>query len=115
MNTQEHNEPTVRHDVEGRRFVIELDGEVVGKAEYRDQADQRIFFHTSVDKEQSGKGLAGTLVSEALDATVSDGRRIVAVCPYVARYVERHDTWAERVDPVTDAVKAFLRSALPGS
>ena len=102
----------VKHDQAGRRFTIEVDGEVVGFTEYRELEDQRIFFHTEIDKSQSGKGLGGELVTEALDQTVADGKRIVAVCPFVAKTVERSDTWSDHVDPVTDAVKDFLRGEL---
>lgn len=101
----------VQHDRDGSQFVISVDGEAVGKAEYRDVDGRRIFFHTEVDPSQSGKGLAGELVSAALDETVSQGMRIVPVCPYVAKHTQRHDTWSDHVDPVTDAVKEFITSS----
>ena len=84
------------------RFEILVDDAVVGVAEYVDDGDRRIFHHTEVDDAMSGKGLAGRLVGHALDETRKEGRRVVPMCTYVAAYVERHDEYADLVEPASD-------------
>jgi uncharacterized protein len=84
------------------RFEILVDGAVVGVADYVDDGARRIFHHTRVDESMSGKGLAGRLVRHALDETRREGRRVVPVCSYVAAYVERHDEYADVVEPASD-------------
>jgi predicted GNAT family acetyltransferase len=85
------------------RFEISIDGQVAGFAQFVDSDGRRIFFHTEIGEEFSGRGLAATVVRAALDATRAEGLRVVPVCPYVKKYVESHDDWADIVDPVTPA------------
>ena len=84
------------------RFEILVDDAVVGVADYVDDGDRRIFHHTRVDDAMSGKGLAGRLVAHALHETRKEGRRAVPMCTYVAAYVERHDEYADLVEPASD-------------
>lgn len=100
--------PTVRDA--GDRYEIVVHGEVAGFTEYLDQGAQRIFFHTEVDERFAGQGLAGILVHEALTGTVAAGRRIVPVCPYVAKYVGKHHDFDAELDPVTPDALAAVRA-----
>ncbi len=90
------------------RFSIAVDGRVAGFTEFIDHDGRRIFPHTVIDKEFGGRGLATILVREALDATRAAGLRIVAVCPMVVGFVEKHPEYAEAVDPVTTDIKRLL-------
>lgn len=103
--------PTVRHDPERHRFEIHVGAERAGLTAYTDYDGRRIFFHTEVSAEFEGQGLAGVLVRQALDETRAAGLRIVAVCPYVARYVRSHHDWDDVLDHVTnDALRAVDRA-----
>lgn len=82
---------TVTQDTDRRRFVITDDGETAGSSHYRDHDAERIFFHTEIDEAFGGRGLAGTLTSEALATSVAEGFSIVAVCPYVLKWLQTHD------------------------
>lgn len=93
------------------RYEIALEGEPVGLTRFVDVDGRRVFFHTEVDDGHAGQGLAGTLVQGALEATRAEGLRIVAVCPYVRRYVRKHDGWADLLDRATPAIlQAIPRS-----
>ena len=61
--------------------------------------------------EFGGRGLATILVDEALQATRDAGLRIVAVCPMVAGFVEKHDEFDDVVDPVDSDVKRWLANS----
>lgn len=82
---------SVTDDAAGRRFLILDDGTVAGSSHYRDRGDERIFFHTEISDDFSGRGLAGALTSEALADTAAEGKTIVAVCPYVRSWLDKHD------------------------
>lgn len=110
---QSESNTTVSHAAAQRRFEIAVDGERAGYAEYLDHDGQRIFYHTEVDERFSGRGLAGTLVSRALDETRGAGLRIVAVCPYVAAYVKKHHEWDEVLDPATPETLRALDAEVP--
>ena len=80
------------------RYTIAVEGQEVGKAEFRDRDEKRIFTHTEVDYDFEGRGLATILISEALQDTRAAGKRIVARCPMVAAYVKKHDEYQDIVD-----------------
>ena len=95
---------------EDGRFTISVEGQRVGFAEFADRDGQRVFFHTEVDEEFEGRGLATILVGDALNATKDAGLRIVPVCELVAGYVDKHSEFADVTDPPTPDVKEWLKS-----
>ncbi|WP_407317992.1 GNAT family N-acetyltransferase [Isoptericola halotolerans] len=69
------------------------DGPVAGRAEFVDLPDadrERIVFHTEVDQDFSGRGLAKILLEEALADSIRRGLTIVPVCPLFGRHLARH-------------------------
>ncbi|KRF37667.1 GNAT family N-acetyltransferase [Nocardioides sp. Soil805] len=98
----------------GDRFEIAVDGTRAGLTQFVDSGGQRIFFHTEVGEEYAGQGLAGTLVTRALDATREAGLRVVPVCPYVKRFVGSHEEYADIVDAVTADALATVRAGQAG-
>lgn len=79
------------------RFEITADDRTAGHTAYVDRGEERIFHHTEIDEEFGGRGLAGQLVEAALRQTVEEGKPVVAVCPYVRKWLEKNDpadiTW----------------------
>jgi uncharacterized protein len=81
------------------RFELRDGDRVIGIASYvlvqadsseEGRTDRVVFFHTEVDPEYEGRGLAGRLAEFALSSTVARGRPIVALCPYIKVYLRRH-------------------------
>ncbi|AUH68986.1 MULTISPECIES: GNAT family N-acetyltransferase [Gordonia] len=107
-HTDAERTEVVRNDALGR-YEILVNGETAGFTRFIDRGDQRIFPHTELDDRFSGRGLSSVLVREALDDTRAAGRRVVAVCPLVAKYVSKHEEVADLVDPVTPDILQFLR------
>ncbi|WP_019876232.1 GNAT family N-acetyltransferase [Sporichthya polymorpha] len=103
MSEQSSPDVTVRNAPQEGRFEIHVDGKLAGVAEYTEETGHRTFVHTEVDDAFSGQGLAGVLVRAALDTTREDGLRIRATCPYVQRFLEKNDDWADLVDTAEDA------------
>lgn len=90
------------------RFTISVDGHRAGSTEFVDHEGRRIFPHTVVDDEYSGRGLATILIREALEATRAAGLRIVPVCSMVAGFLDKNHVFDDIVDPVTTDVKRVL-------
>lgn len=101
--------PEVTHASASSRYEIRVDGVLAGFTAYVDHDEQRIFFHTEIGDEFGGRGLAGVLIARALADTRAGGRRIVPVCPYVARWVRKHHDVDDVLDPVTPAAFAVVR------
>lgn len=75
-------------------FTLSLaDGSLAGRADFVDSPtndDERIFFHTEVDRKFGGRGLAGLLVRAALADSIREGLTVVPVCPLFAGHLEKH-------------------------
>ena len=74
---------------EASQFEAHVDGHVA-LVSYIKHGDSIIFTHTEVPKELQGRGLAGILARAVLDRTRAEGWRVVARCPFIAKYIERH-------------------------
>jgi predicted GNAT family acetyltransferase len=91
------------------RFTISVEGRQVGLAQFAQRDGQRVFFHTEVDDEFEGRGLATILVGEALAETRNSGLHIVPVCELVAAYCDKHPEYSDVIDPPTREIKEWLR------
>ncbi|GAA3687219.1 GNAT family N-acetyltransferase [Streptomyces iranensis] len=94
------------------RYGILVDGERAGLTAYRDRGEQRVFHHTEVGDAFAGQGLAALLVERALTDVRDSGKRMVPVCSYVAKFVEKHGEFADITDPVTPDVLRWLEAEL---
>ncbi|HET6773911.1 MAG TPA: GNAT family N-acetyltransferase [Acidimicrobiales bacterium] len=90
-------------DVPARtRYEITLDGELAGFAEYREVDGARVFTHTEVFDAFEGRGVGSALARGALDQVRAGIGRAVALCPFIAGFVEQHDEYADLLDPALD-------------
>ncbi|MET9356051.1 GNAT family N-acetyltransferase [Streptomyces sp. NPDC006617] len=110
--TQPSATPTVERVDDMHRYEILVDGRRAGLTAYRDHGVQRVFYHTEVGDAFAGQGLAAQLVHEALTDVRRSGKRIVPVCPYVAKYLNRHEEFNDITDPVTPDVLQWLNPEL---
>ncbi|MFE2556183.1 GNAT family N-acetyltransferase [Streptomyces sp. NPDC059352] len=110
--TQQAATPVVRNVDPRHRYEILVAGERAGLTAYRDRGEQRVFFHTEIDDAYAGQGLASVLVEEALTDVRAAGKRIVPICPYVAKFLKKHEEFADITDPVTPEIRQWLDAAL---
>lgn len=87
--------PVVVHDAAASRYEIFVDGERRGFAAYELDGDVITFDHTVTNPANRGRGLAAIVVRRALDDARAAGRRVVARCWYVARYIDQHPDYAD--------------------
>ena len=79
----------VRH-----RFELEVDGHLA--ATYYEIEDGVITFtHTEVPPELGGKGVGSRLIKGALDQVRARGLKVIAECPFVKAYIEKHPEYAD--------------------
>ncbi|RDH80255.1 N-acetyltransferase [Mycolicibacterium moriokaense] len=95
MTTPDKTGAPTSVSAESDRYTISVDGQKVGRAEFLDRGQRRIFTHTEVDKGFEGRGLATILIGEALQHTRDAGLRIVPKCESVVSYVEKHPEYAD--------------------
>ena len=90
--TGEDAEPRVeRNDDEGR-YEIHVGDVLAGFTEFAPDSHGRLVFpHTEIDPAFKGQGLGGILVGQALADVASRGETVVPHCPFVVRYLRRHE------------------------
>ncbi|MER5965282.1 GNAT family N-acetyltransferase [Streptomyces sp. NPDC002057] len=110
--SEQESTPVVRRVDDRHRYEILVDGRRAGLTAYRDRDDRRVFFHTEIDDAYAGRGLASVLVEQALADVRASGKRIVPICPYVAKFLTKHGEFADITDPVTPEVEQWLDGVL---
>jgi uncharacterized protein len=76
------------------RYELAVDGHIA--ATYYTPADDVItFVHTEVPPELGGKGIGSQLIKGALDQVRSEGLKVIAQCPFVKAYIEKHPDYAD--------------------
>ncbi|MEO8887949.1 MAG: GNAT family N-acetyltransferase [Jatrophihabitantaceae bacterium] len=72
------------------RYEIRVDGEVAGFTRFVPDGDSLVFPHTEIDAKFAGQGLAKTLIRAVLDDVRAQGRKVVALCPFVKSFIEKN-------------------------
>jgi predicted GNAT family acetyltransferase len=85
--SQNNENRRVEHQPEQSRFALYVDDALAGYADYTQVGDVRDFDHTVTEPEFRGKGVAGAVVRQALDATRAEGLKIGTSCSYVEKFV----------------------------
>ncbi|MDW4906383.1 GNAT family N-acetyltransferase [Streptomyces sp. ADMS] len=92
----------IRDDRPTGRLEALAAGEVVGHVEYFVLAARGralVPVHTIVEPAHEGKGIAGSLAREMYVMAVREGIVVAPLCPYVAKWAERHPAEAPEADP----------------
>jgi predicted GNAT family acetyltransferase len=85
---------TVRNNIAEHRYELTVEGHLA--ATYYQIANGVItFIHTEVPDALAGRGVGSKLVKGALDQVRSQGLKVVAQCPFVKAYIEKHAEYAD--------------------
>lgn len=85
-------------DAENHRYVIEVTGEVAGFAVYHLRAGKHLFVHTEIDDNSAGRGLGSELARAALTDVRKNKGSVVAICPFIATFIDNHPEYSDLVD-----------------
>jgi hypothetical protein len=90
-------EPTVVDVPEASRYELLADGRMIGEAAYHRRGDRIAFTHTEVDESLEGRGLGSRLAATALEDARRQGLEVVPLCPFIARFIDRHPEFQDVV------------------
>lgn len=80
----------------GGKFYLQENGTQIGNLVYVFAGDTKIIIeHTEVNNDQEGKGLGKKLVIAAVDFARENGFKILPLCPYARRVLEKSDFYTE--------------------
>jgi len=85
----------VIHNSDENRYEIHVDGILAGFTQAFEDGDIVTFPHTEILDQFEGQGLASELVTQALDDVRVRGKQIVATCPYVSKFIDRHPDYKD--------------------
>ncbi|MGZ5938201.1 MAG: GNAT family N-acetyltransferase [Rhizomicrobium sp.] len=75
------------------RYELAVEGHIA--AAYYKIADGVItFVHTEVPPELGGKGIGSRLIKGALDQVRGDGLKVIAQCPFVKAWIDKHPDYS---------------------
>jgi uncharacterized protein len=88
----------VRNNREASRYeLIDGDGQLLGVADYRIDANVVVMPHTEIVRDRRGNGLGAELVRAALDDVRASGALVRPLCWYVVEFIEEHAEYADLV------------------
>ena len=85
---------TVSDNPAQQRYELAVDGHVAATY-YEIAAGVITFTHTEVPPELGGKGIGSKLIKGALDQVRAGGLKVIAQCPFVKAYIEKHPEYAD--------------------
>jgi predicted GNAT family acetyltransferase len=95
---------SIRDVPDESRYVMELDREPAGFAEYRLRPGAIVFMHTVVDPAFEGRGLGSRIAKFVLDDARRRGLAVVPACPFIRSYIESHPDYRDLIpEPKGDA------------
>ena len=90
-------EAEVVHVPDENRYELRLGGKLIGLAAYHRRDGRISFTHTEVDESCEGRGFGSKLAAAALEDAERNGLEVVPLCPFIARYIDRHPEYAPLV------------------
>jgi predicted GNAT family acetyltransferase len=86
----------VQNEKSYHRFAVHL-GDATAVLAYKEEGDTIYLVHTEVPAEMEGKGTGGQLAKAALNYARENGLKVVARCPFVTSYLQRHPEYQDLV------------------
>jgi len=78
----------ITHDQANQRYILEDNGEYLGKIEYEVEGTTLLLLTAEVPVDKRGQGLGVPLTSKTLDLIRQQGSYSVSpICPYIAKYM----------------------------
>ncbi len=88
----------INHNLRNMRFEV-LEDDHLAELVYRIKDNTIYLMHTGVPDALGNQGIAKALTEHALSYALQKGHQIVAYCPYVRAYMQRHPDWREKLSP----------------
>ncbi len=88
---------TITDAADHERYEAREGDELAGFIDYVLKRGRLALIHTETVAGHEGRGIASQLVRFALDDARRRGLPVIAICPYVKAYVERHPEQADIV------------------
>jgi predicted GNAT family acetyltransferase len=79
------------------RYEARVGGDLAGLTAYLRAPQIVAFVHTEVEDAYEGRGIGSAMARAALDEARAQHLRVVAICPFIAGWIERHPEYQDLV------------------
>lgn len=86
------------NNVSMSRYELPIAEEAVAVSYYRLEDGRVVLLHTEVPHEFGGQGVGKRLAHAVFDTLRAEGKRVVAKCPFMARYAAGNPEYAAMLD-----------------
>jgi predicted GNAT family acetyltransferase len=86
------------NNLEMRRYELPIADDAVAVTYYKLQDGRVVLLHTEVPNEYGGQGIGKRLAKGVFEALRAEGKRVIAKCPFMARYAVDHPEYASMLD-----------------
>ena len=86
--------PDIRQNVARHRYEFDTEAGAA-LAFYRLQDGVMTFTHTEVPAALRGRGIGSAMMRAALADVRAQGLKVIAACPFVADYIDRHSEFSD--------------------
>ena len=91
-------EDKIINNREMSRYELPIEGEDAAVAYYRIEDGRVVLHHTEVPSAYSGRGYGQRLAHAVFELLKSEGKRVIAKCPFMASYAARHPEYLAMLD-----------------
>lgn len=86
----------VINNISRKRFELTVDDKIA-VVEYKLFDGGISFLHTEVPHELEGKGIGSALAKYVLDYAKQNSLKVLPLCPFIKKYIDRHPEYLELV------------------
>ena len=87
----------INDNVEMHRFEMPV-GDELAVSYYSTEGNQTTLLHTEGPPQFSGQGVGSQLPYEVFEILRKRGQRVIAKCPFMAKYAAKHPEYLEMLD-----------------
>jgi predicted GNAT family acetyltransferase len=87
----------VADDPANMRYTVSVDGQLAGFVTYSKHGDIVTLVHTEIDEAFEGHGVGSSLARGTLDDLRERGYRVRPQCPFMRRFIQRHEEYSDLV------------------
>ncbi len=80
------------------RYELPIDAESAAVAYYVEEDGRVVLRHTEVPFEHGGRGYGTRLAHAVFELLLAEGRRVIAKCPFMARYAASNPRYVAILD-----------------
>lgn len=86
------------NNISMQRYEMPISEDAVAVTYYKLEEGRVVLLHTEVPNQYAGQGIGSRLAHGVFEALRAEGKRVIAKCPFMARYAATHPEYVAMLD-----------------